>query len=91
MAGKEMADRLTGHELSRHALEHSQDAHPHTEGATTGHGIAAFGHEDIAARAYEHWQARGCPNGSPEEDWFQAAEELRSRAQDLVEREMDKS
>jgi hypothetical protein len=26
------------------------------------------------------WQARGCPHGSSEEDWFHAAEELRSQA-----------
>lgn len=24
--------------------------------------------------AYELWQARGCPDGSPEVDWFQAGE-----------------
>jgi hypothetical protein len=45
-----------------------------------GHGIAAFGHSDIAALAYELWEARGGPEGSPEEDWFRAAEILRSRA-----------
>jgi Protein of unknown function (DUF2934) len=43
-------------------------------------GIATFGHADISALAYELWQARGCPDGSPEEDWFHAAEALRSRA-----------
>jgi hypothetical protein len=73
-------DHLTGHEHSRQALEHAQGAHQSTQAATVGHGIAAFGHADIAALAYELWQARGCPDGSPEEDWFHAAEELRSRA-----------
>jgi DUF2934 family protein len=73
-------DHLTGHEYSREALEHSQGAHQHTQEATAGHGIAAFGHADIAALAYELWRARGCPDGSPEEDWFHAAEALRSRA-----------
>ena len=34
----------------------------------------------IRARAYELWQARGCPEGSPEEDWFHAAEQLRSHS-----------
>lgn len=37
-------------------------------------------HVSIAARAYELWQARGCPAGSSEVDWFQAEQELRSRA-----------
>jgi hypothetical protein len=44
-----------------------------------GHGIVAFGHNDIAALAHELWQARGCPEGSPEEDWFEAVKKLRSR------------
>jgi hypothetical protein len=74
-------DQLTGHEHSRQALEHSQGAaHQQTQAAPVGHGITAFGHDDIAALAYELWQVRGCPDGSPEEDWFYAAEELRSRA-----------
>lgn len=73
-------DHLTGHEHSRQALEHSQDAHLDTKPATAGHGIAAFRHAEIAALAYELWQARGCPDGSPEEDWSHAAEALRSRA-----------
>ena len=38
-----------------------------------------LGEEDIAALAYELWQARGCPDGSPDEDWYQAVETLRSR------------
>lgn len=33
-------------------------------------------HELIAHRAYQRWQARGCPVGSPETDWFQAEEEI---------------
>ncbi len=72
-------EHLTGPEHSRQALEHTQAAHEHTQ-AAAGHGIAAFGHEDIAALAYQLWQARGCPEGSPQEDWFHAAEQLRSRS-----------
>ncbi len=34
-------------------------------------------HEQIATLAYQFWQARGCPQGSPEEDWFRAEEELK--------------
>ena len=32
--------------------------------------------EEIAALAYDLWHARGCPDGSPEEDWLQAEREL---------------
>jgi DUF2934 family protein len=73
------SDHLTGPEHSRQALAHTQEAHEHSRVAVT-HGIAGFGHEDIAARAYQLWQARGRPEGSPEEDWFHAAEQLRSRS-----------
>src|ERR1035438_6470046 len=77
-------DHQTGQERSRQALEHPQQAYQHTEetqrNAVNEHGIALFGHEDIAALAHKLWQARGCPEGSPEEDWFHAAEELRARA-----------
>jgi hypothetical protein len=40
--------------------------------------------QDIAALAYELWQGRRCPEGSPEEDWFRAEEALRSRHGPLV-------
>jgi hypothetical protein len=76
-------EHLTGQELSRQSLEHSEKAHEFTvevhHGAKTEHGIAAFGHKEIAARAHEIWQAAGCPEGTAEADWFRAAEELRSR------------
>jgi hypothetical protein len=66
-------EHLTGHERSRQALEHSHEA-------TAGHGLASFGHDEIAALAHELWQARGCPAGSADEDWFHAVRQLRSRA-----------
>ena len=78
-AGQGKQDHLTGHELSRQVLEQSHNAHRYTQAATAGH-VIAFGHEDIAALAHKLWQARGCPDGSPQEDWFHAAEELRSRS-----------
>ena len=33
----------------------------------------------IATRAYELWQERGCPIGSPETDWLRAEEELKKQ------------
>ena len=35
--------------------------------------------QEIAELAYELWHARGCPDGSPDEDWFRAEQELGSR------------
>ena len=70
----------TGHEQTRQTLEHSEQPHQQPHAPTVGHGIVAFGHKEIAALAYALWQAKGCPEGSAEEDWFQAAKELRARA-----------
>jgi hypothetical protein len=79
---QQQRDHLTAHEQSRQALEHSREIHAHQDTATVGHGIAAFGHDDIAALARELWRARGCPEGSPDQDWFHAVEILRSRHSD---------
>jgi hypothetical protein len=73
-------DHETGHEHSRQALEHSQAAHQQTQLSRNRHGIATFGHREIAELAHELWEARGCPDGSPEEDWFRATEQLLARA-----------
>ncbi|MFZ0590054.1 MAG: DUF2934 domain-containing protein [Bryobacteraceae bacterium] len=32
--------------------------------------------EDIARLAYALWQARGCPEGSAEQDWFEAEQKI---------------
>jgi len=34
-------------------------------------------HHDIAIVAYALWRQRGCPEGSPEQDWFEAEERVR--------------
>jgi hypothetical protein len=36
-------------------------------------------HQEITVLAYQFWQERGCPIGSPEEDWFRAEQVLQSR------------
>lgn len=33
-------------------------------------------HEEIEQLAYQFWEARGRPCGSPEADWFKAQQEL---------------
>jgi len=33
--------------------------------------------EELTRLAYWHWEMRGLPEGSPDEDWFWAEEELR--------------
>jgi hypothetical protein len=38
--------------------------------------MAIPAHEKIQLRAYELWEGRGRPWGSPETDWFDAEQEL---------------
>jgi Protein of unknown function (DUF2934) len=73
-------EHATAGEQSHKELEHVRDGQPHVHETTVGHGIAAFGHNDIAALAYQLWEARGCPEGSPDEDWSEAVKQLRLRA-----------
>ena len=43
---------------------------------------------EIAALAYQLWQARGCPVGSPEIDWLQAEQQLRPQTADTHSRQV---
>jgi hypothetical protein len=41
-------------------------------------------HEDIARRAYQLYEERGCEHGRDQDDWFQAERELRQFLDDAV-------
>ena len=83
--GKE--GHLSGNESSRLGQEHTNKAYltaqQEHQGPGTGQSAEGIAHEakqhQIASLAYKLWQGRSCPEGSPEEDWFRASEELRSR------------
>ena len=68
--------RQAGLHVLHQAAQLGEQAHRDAENE---HGLATFGHEDIAGLAHALWQARGCPEGSPEQDWFHAVQELRAR------------
>ena len=40
-------------------------------------------HQQVEIAAYYCWQARGCPMGSAEVDWFEAEEQMGSAGHDL--------
>ncbi len=61
--------------LKRARTQHRASANDRQQPQTTvGSGIPQ--HDEIAARAYELWQQRGCPIGSADQDWTQAEMEL---------------
>lgn len=78
----EKQDHLTGNELSRRALEHSETAYEQTrevqrekiEGVLHPHVSS----RDVSALAHQMWEERGCPEGTPELDWFRAMNQLRN-------------
>jgi len=45
--------------------------------SVTGDPDERLNESDLSAHAYELWQDRDCPIGSPDVDWFRAAEDLR--------------
>jgi Protein of unknown function (DUF2934) len=60
--------------MSKHKRTHSgQGATPQTAGGTT---VASPDREQIAARAYELYLARGAGDGHAEDDWLTAEREL---------------
>jgi hypothetical protein len=42
--------------------------------------VRIIAQEEIARLAYSYWEARGCHGGSAQNDWFQAEQELKTRA-----------
>lgn len=60
-------------------------AGPESPNAAIQNFISEPGNQvEISALAYQLWQQRGYPLGSPEVDWFRAEEELRNRKEFLA-------
>jgi hypothetical protein len=39
-------------------------------------GAVLVSHSDIVNLAHQLWEQRGCPEGSPDDDWFEAKQRL---------------
>jgi hypothetical protein len=59
-------------------IDHSQIA---KQPASAPVEMPAADAQSVAVRAYELWLARGCPDGSPEQDWYRAEQELSAGAE----------
>ena len=64
-----------------HAMQQAETPPVQTAQASTPLAEARPAYEDIALLAYALWQERGYPEGSSEDDWFRAEQELRGRLQ----------
>ena len=56
-----------------------ESSHRSDEATDLGIEHPVLDQEAIARPAYFHWEERGRPNDSPDEDWFRAEAELRNR------------
>lgn len=73
-ASRDQQPHQTGHEISRNSLEHKPDV---DKQESSGKRLPKIEHdEEIAQLAHSIWQARGCPEGSPDEDWLAASNQL---------------
>ena len=62
------------HTQAAHGSDHIGD-----EASNLGIEHPTADREAIGRLAYLYWEERGCPNNSPDEDWFRAEAELRQQ------------
>ena len=79
---REVGDKAKG-DIVKTQEEHvhtaRQSDHRSDEATDLGIEHPTLDQEAIASLAYFYWEERGCPNDSPDEDWFRAEAELRNR------------
>ena len=63
--------------LSKTRMKNEATAPPAPQSADGG----SPDEKEIERLAHQYWIERGCPIGTPEEDWFRAAEEIKRRVQ----------
>ena len=63
--------------MSKSAMEQRRDSSTESDGRRRVLLVTnVLEHDEIAELAYQLWVKRGCPDGSPEEDWLRAEEAL---------------
>ena len=77
MRGKGKGDIVKTQETHTQAARGSD--HIRDEASNLGIEHPTADREAIGRLAYLYWEERGCPNNSPDEDWFRAEAELRQQ------------
>jgi len=80
--GREVRDKAKGDIVKtqeEHMYTASGSSHRIDEATDLGIEHPTVDQEAICRLAYFFWEERGCPNDSPDEDWFRAEAELRTR------------
>ena len=67
--------------MTTHSLEMPKaSAKPRKRTTKKQASAPAPSHQEIAMLAEKYWAERGWPQGSPEQDWLRAEQELRGKA-----------
>jgi hypothetical protein len=85
---KDMSSKATPVRVSETAIQAASTAEPETQSThkpqaqksqeTEPSSPQDFSHERCSELAYSLWHQRGCPEGSADEDWFEAERQLRN-------------
>jgi hypothetical protein len=67
--------------VKRKPTSNDTPEHGSVAATTQASSVACPDERTVADLAYQRWVERGCPQGSAEEDWFEAERVLRSRSQ----------
>ncbi len=54
---------------------------PGSETSASDSHVSETSMQDLAKLAYALWEERGCPYGSPDQDWFEAEHRLRESSE----------
>jgi Protein of unknown function (DUF2934) len=71
------AKAASGVDGGHHPKQHNGHDQPDSGALNTG---------EIAELAYHLWRQRGCPEGSADQDWFEAMEQLREKTNSTAAR-----
>ena len=66
--------------MSKRNLKISNGNHPEPVRTAATLRQTPVSQVNVAELAYQRWVERGCPQGCPEDDWYEAERELRSRS-----------
>jgi hypothetical protein len=62
--------------MSKSATEQRRDSSDEVDGRSRVFvTVDTLEHDEVAELAYQLWILRGCPDGSPDQDWLRAEEE----------------
>jgi hypothetical protein len=70
-------EAVVGQERAAETAPSAESREAHPEPFARAAATATLAHEQVASRAKEIWERRGCPQGEDEKIWLEAEEQLK--------------